>query len=148
MEGVALKTGSQLRHSTSPSSGGRTKPVLPAEYVVGLTDGEGCFHVNVSKTPRYRAGAVVQLHFHIKLNERDRDVLEVVRRTLGCGGVYFQKEQRVNHTQCYRYTVSSHRDVLAIIIPFFQQHPLQTATKHYSFDVFCQIADLVRGGLI
>lgn len=125
---------------------GRTLPVVSNEYVVGLTDGEGCFYVNVGKTPRYRAGYRIQLHFHLKMQERDRDLLEKVKNTIGCGGVYFQKEQRANHTQCYRYTVSSERDIQEVVIPFFKKYPLQSASKSASFEIFCQIASFVKEG--
>jgi len=123
---------------------GRTKPTVPAEYVVGLTDGEGCFYVNVSNSSAYRQGARVQLHFHLKLQEADKELLQKVCNTLECGGVYFQKEQRKNHTQCYRYTVGAWKDIDKKIIPFFKKHQLQTMSKRKSFDVFCKIADLVR----
>ena len=117
---------------------------MPAEYVVGLTDGEGCFYVNVSNSSAYRQGARVQLHFHLKLQEADKELLQKVCNTLECGGVYFQKEQRKNHTQCYRYTVGAWKDIDKKIIPFFKKHQLQTMSKRKSFDVFCKIADLVR----
>ena len=123
---------------------GRTLPTVSNDYVVGLTDGEGCFYVNMGASSRYRAGQRVQLHFHLKMQERDRDLLEKVKNTIGCGAVYFQKEQRANHCQCYRYTVSSERDIQEIVIPFFKQHPLQSATKSASLDIFCQIASLVK----
>ncbi len=126
---------------------GRTIPIVSNEYVVGLTDGEGCFYVNIWKSSAYRAGAGVQLHFHLKMQERDRELLEKVRNTIGCGAVYFQKEQRANHCQCYRYTVSAQRDIKNTVIPFFRKHPLQSATKRASFEIFCQIADLVGQGL-
>ena len=123
---------------------GRTKPKVAKEYVVGLTDGEGCFYVNMGIYPAYRAGTRVQMHFHLKMQERDKDLLEKVRNTLNCGAVYFQKEQRKNHAQCYRYTVSSHAEIFSKIIPFFRQHPLQSASKSKSFDIFCQIAGLLQ----
>ena len=144
MARTVIRNGSQLRHSTLLIGKGRTKPSLSADYIVGLTDGEGCFYVNVWNTPTYRAGAGVQIHFHIKLSEKDRELLEIVRDTLGCGAVYFQKETRVNHTQCYRYTVSSQRDITQKIIPFFQKHPLQLPSKRSSFETFCQIAQLIQ----
>ncbi|MBU6323812.1 MAG: LAGLIDADG family homing endonuclease [Patescibacteria group bacterium] len=125
---------------------GRTKPTVSNEYVVGLTDGEGCFYVNIWKSKAYRAGHGVQLHFHLKMQERDRELLEKVRDTIGCGAVYFQKEQRANHCQCYRYTVSAQRDIQKMVIPFFKRYPLQSASKSASFDIFCQIASLVREG--
>src|SRR3989344_6017535 len=108
---------------------GRTKPTVSADYVTGLTDGEGCFFVNVWNNPAYRAGAQVQTHFHIKMQERDRRLLERIRNTLQCGEVYFQKEVRLNHCHCYRYTVSARKDIVSKIIPFFTKHPLQSASK-------------------
>jgi hypothetical protein len=125
---------------------GRTLPTVSNEYVVGLTDGEGCFYVNVGKSSRYRAGYRIQLHFHLKMQERDRVLLEKVRNTIGCGEVYFQKELRANHCQCYRYTVSAERDIQEIVIPFFRKYPLQSASKSASFKIFCQIAALVKEG--
>lgn len=114
------------------------------EYVVGLTDGEGCFYVNVSQSSAYKSGYLVQMHFHLKLQARDENLLWKIRETLQCGNVYFQKEKRKNHTQCYRYTVSGLTDIFEKIIPFFEEYPLQTASKSYSFKQFCKIARLVR----
>lgn len=125
-------------------STGRTKPTVSEDYIVGLTDGEGCFYVNVGKSSLYRSGWFVQMHFHIKLQEADKFLLQKVCNTLKCGNVYFQKEKRANHTQCYRYTVSSFRDISGNIIPFFRKHSLQTKSKQKSFMVFCRIADLVK----
>ena len=124
----------------------RTLPIVSNEYVVGLTDGEGCFYVNIGKSSRYRAGYRIQLHFHLKMQERDRLLLEKVRNTIGCGAVYFQKEQRANHCQCYRYTVSSEQDIQEIVIPFFKRYSLQSASKLASFEIFCKIAALVKKG--
>ena len=122
----------------------RTLPTVSNEYVVGLTDGEGCFYVNMGVSSHYRAGQRVQLHFHLKMQERDKELLEKIRNTIGCGAVYFQKEQRVNHCQCYRYTVSSEKDIQEIVIPFFKKYPLQSASKSTSFGIFCEIATLVK----
>ena len=125
---------------------GRTKPIVSKDYIVGLTDGEGCFYVNTWESPLYKAGYGVQLHFHLKMQEKDKPLLEKIKNTLGCGAVYFQKEQRVNHCQCYRYTVSSQKDILEEIIPFFRRNSLQSVSKKASFLVFCQIAELVKSG--
>ena len=125
---------------------GRTKPIVANEYVVGLTDGEGCFYVNIGKYPAYKSGTRVQMHFHIKMQEKDRLLLEKIKNTLQCGEVYFQKEKRANHCQCYRYTVSAQHDILNKIIPFFKKNSLQSATKQKSFKAFCQIANLIKKG--
>ena len=147
---MTLKSaGSQLRHSTEHIKfmcSGRTKPVVSPDYIVGLTDGEGCFYVLVRPPYNRNGGAMVQLNFFIKIKQRDKEILEKVRDTLDCGAVYFQHETRVNHTQCYRYTVNSHRDIFGKIIPFFKKYPLQTNSKQKTFRVFCEIAELVRSG--
>ena len=125
---------------------GRTLPKVSNEYVVGLTDGEGCFYVNIGTSSRYRAGYRIQMHFHLKMQERDKELLEKVRNTIGCGEVYFQKERRANHCQCYRYTVSAARDIQETVIPFFKKYPLQSASKSASFEIFCQISAVLQEG--
>ncbi len=124
----------------------RTKPLVSVDYIVGLTDGEGCFYVRVQPPYNLLGGARIQLNFFIKVQQADRGMLEKIKNTLGCGMVYFQKENRLNHSQCYRYTVNSHRDILGTIIPFFQTHKLQGKTKQNNFKLFCQIARLVENG--
>ena len=123
---------------------GRTKPIVSGDYIAGLTDGEGCFFVNIWPSQAYRAGWQVQTHFHIKMQERDRQILERVRDTLQCGAVYFQKEVRKNHCQCYRYTISARKDIVEKLIPFFQHYPLQTVTKRKNFIIFCKIIALLE----
>ena len=137
---------SQLRHSIPLISGRRTKPVVSPDYIEGLTDGEGCFYVLVRPPYNRNGGAMVQLCFFIKVKEKDKQILEKARNTLGCGAVYFQHETRVNHTQCYRYTVNAHRDILGKIIPFFLKYPLQSNSKQKTFRIFCEIAGLVQKG--
>lgn len=126
---------------------GRTKPQsVSADYIVGLTDGEGCFYVLINKSPLYRTGNGIHLHFHIKMQEADRKLLVKVKNTLKCGEVYFQNEKRPNHSKCYRYTVSSHKDILEKIVPFFNEHQLQTVSKMKNFKLFSQIANMVKSG--
>ena len=121
--------------------------MISPDYIVGLTDGEGCFYVLVRPPYNRNGGAMVQLNFFIKVRQEDKVMLEKVKNALDCGAVYFQHETRANHTQCYRYSVSSHRDIFGNIIPFFQKHPLQSNSKRKSFELFCQIANLVRQGV-
>ena len=124
---------------------GRTKPQsVSADYVVGITDGEGCFYVLVKNSPHYKAGAMVNMHFHLKMQAVDRNVLESIKHTLKCGAVYFQHEKRPNHTQCYRYTVSANRDIIGKIIPFFTKNQLLSKSKRKNFNIFQRIALLVK----
>ena len=60
--------------------------MITADYIVGLTDGEGCFYVNVRPPDkRYRGSKIgIETHFYIKLREDDYSLLkEVIRRKKG-----------------------------------------------------------------
>ena len=49
--------------------------------------------------------------------------------------------------QCYRYSVITHHEIFGTIIPFFNEHQLQSETKKRSFKIFCEIANIVNSGL-
>ena len=119
----------------------RPKILLP-EYLVGLTDGEGCFYVNI-RPPRSKKGSPqVELHFYIKLRGDHLDLLKKVQKSFGCGAVYRQAEKRVNHSECYRFEINSRKDISSVLIPFFLEHPLQ-GPKLKDFRIFKRISELV-----
>ena len=121
---------------------------LKPDYIVGLVDGEGSFTVYIrdpnkpSKTRR----VTVEPKFYIKLIERDKKVLDSLQKFFGCGTIYFQRDNRPNHQQCYRYEVFNRRDILEIIIPFFKKHTLKFPSKSYDFTIFCEIMESVSRG--
>lgn len=93
-----LNKRSQQIHSTTFSymSVGREKPKsLSEDYIVGLTDGEGCFYVEI-RPPNNTHESRVELHFFIKMREDELPLLLEIKKFFGCGGVYYQKEYRVN----------------------------------------------------
>jgi hypothetical protein len=112
---------------------------LNPEYVVGLIDGEGSFTVYVrnpdERTARTRR-VVVEPKFYVKLVERDKAILYALRRFFRCGSVYFQKDTRPNHQQCYRFEVFRRDDLIEKVIPFFQRHPLRFPSKRNDFEYF------------
>src|SRR3989344_1215261 len=141
-----LNKRSQQIHSTPQSfvqSGGREKPIsLSADYIVGLTDGEGCFYVGtrpVSITHNSR----VEMHFFIKLREDELPLLEKVQKFFDCGGIYYQKEYRVNQRNCYRFGVTAQKDLQEKVIPFFDGYPLQSQ-KIKNYLLFRQIGLMVK----
>lgn len=118
--------------------------MVSADYIVGLTDGEGCFYVNVGTDKRFpQARPQVETHFYIKLTEEEYPLLEKVRKFLGCGFIYLQKEKRLNHAQCYRFEINSQRDIHKFLLPFFKEHPLQSNKKR-NFEIFRKISLMVK----
>ena len=119
---------------------------LNSEYVVGLVDGEGSFTVyvrdpDIQKTVARRV--VVEPKFYIKLIERDKDILYALKDFFGCGSVYFQKDTRPNHQNCYRFEVFRWEDLQTKIIPFFKKHSPRFVSKKHDFEVFCEMMELL-----
>ena len=119
---------------------------LKPDYILGLVDGEGSFTVyirnpDISKKAKRRV--VVEPKFYVKLVLRDKEILESLKRYFGCGSVYFQKDTRPNHQNCYRYEVYNRQDLINIIIPFFKKNKLKFVTKSYDFKIFCEIMEQI-----
>ena len=120
---------------------------LTPDYIVGLVDGEGSFtvyirDVDVEKTAKRRVTA--EPKFYIKLIEKDKDILYTLKEFFGCGSVYFQKDTRPNHQNCYRYEVYNRNDLLKIIIPFFRKHKLKFNSKRKDFEIFCVLMEMME----
>ncbi|MBU1137012.1 LAGLIDADG family homing endonuclease [Patescibacteria group bacterium] len=119
--------------------------MLSDEYVVGLTDGEGSFNVFLNTSLKNTQYCRVEFHYYLKLKEDDLSLLKKLKKHLNCGFIYFQKDKRVNHKNCYRYEVSSLRDIDNIIIPFFKKNRLISISRKKDFDLFCKIFKIVAG---
>jgi hypothetical protein len=85
----------------------------------------------------------VRLIFEIELREDDKQILERVRKTLGCGSIYHLDYERYKKWMPhYKYKVSNLRDITSNVIPFFKKYPLQ-AKKKGSFLIFSKVAKLM-----
>lgn len=112
-------------------------------YLAGLVDGEGCFCVSFNKHKDNRK-LEVRLLFEIELREDDKEILERVKETLGCGNIYYLNYERYKKWKPhYKHKVSNLKDISEKIILFFQKYPLQ-AKKKQSFAIFCKVAGLMK----
>ncbi len=119
--------------------------MIDANYIVGLSDGEGCFYVVLTERDKIKypkAHIHAKSHFYIKLREDDVSVLQEVQEYLGCGFIYFQKEQRKNHNPCYRFEVNSNDDKLKLI-DFFTKYPLHSPKKKRDFEIFSRVTQMI-----
>jgi hypothetical protein len=116
-------------------------------YILGLVDGEGSFTVHV-KNPyllkKIKRRSKVEPRFYLKLIDKDKEILYKLKEFFGCGNVYFQRDRRINHRNCYRYEVAARKDLQKIIIPFFKKHRLKLRSKVYDFKIFCEIMEKVE----
>lgn len=119
--------------------------MINANYIVGLSDGEGCFYVLLTERNRVKnpnAHIMAKSHFYIKLREDDLLVLEKVKEYFGFGFIYFQHEKRKNHSSCYRFEVNSNEDKLKLI-NFFNRYPLQSPKKQRDFQIFSEVSKMI-----
>lgn len=123
--------------------------MLNPNYIIGLVDGEGSFSVyirnpDLKKNIKRRVRA--EPRFYLKLGEKDRDILYKLKNFFNCGNVYFQRDKRKNHQNCYRYEVANRNDLEKIIIPFFRKYRLKIVSRRKDFEIFCEIMKRIRKG--
>lgn len=122
---------------------------LSKDYIVGLVDGEGSFTAyvrNLDESTEKVRRVRIEPRFYIKLIEKDKEILEALKDYFRCGSVYFQKDTRKNHQNCYRFEVTSRKDLSKIIIPFFKKNPLRFPSKRKDFTIFCEIMERIKHG--
>ena len=112
---------------------------LEAEWVTGFVDGEGCFHVGISKHPGMASGYQVLPEFTVVQHERDAQLLHALKAHFGCGVV------RRNHGERMAYRVRGLEHLSARIVPFFLKHPLKSR-KRVDFEKFRRVLLLMERG--
>ncbi|KKS01402.1 MAG: LAGLIDADG homing endonuclease [Candidatus Yanofskybacteria bacterium GW2011_GWA2_41_22] len=120
--------------------------MLTPDYIIGLTDGEGSFTVylrNPENPIKKKRRVYAEPRFYIKLIEKDKDILYRLKKFFGCGSVYFQRDVRPNHQNCYRYEVYNRNDLKKIIIPFFKKYHLKFNSKKNDFKIFCDLFERI-----
>ena len=122
---------------------------LSNDYIVGLVDGEGSFTVyikNPQSNKKVERRTKAEPRFYIKLIEKDKNILYELKKYFGCGNVYFQKDTRPNHQNCYRYEVTKRDDLEKIIIPFFKANKLLFSSKSNDFKIFWDLMERIKIG--
>ena len=121
--------------------------MLISDYIVGLVDGEGSFTAyirNPDLRKKVKRRVRAEPKFCLKLIEKDKSILYSLKDFFDCGNVYFQKDTRENHQNCYRYEVTDRNDLEKIIIPFFRKYRLKLESKRKDFKIFCQIIKEIK----
>ena len=113
-------------------------------WIAGFVDGEGCFSCPIFRNHKTALGWQVQPAFVVVQSASSRHVLEDLVRFFGCGKVYVNRRHDNHRENLYRYCVSRFADLRNVIVPFFQEHPLQTS-KRVNFAKFCQGCSSDRG---
>jgi len=100
-------------------------------WFVGFVDAEGCFSISQNRT-----WTSVAFKFRISLHSDDIEILHVIAKTLGIGKVY-----QANTRNSAVFVVNNLNDIIKIILPIFQEFPLQTS-KNLDFICFSKAAQI------
>ncbi|MEK7521730.1 MAG: LAGLIDADG family homing endonuclease [Patescibacteria group bacterium] len=111
--------------------------MLTADYILGLTDGEGCFLVQL------RTDCRVVLRYFITQRFDNRELLDKVFEFFKVGYVYRKFQGNDKQKMTYVYEVTRQSEVQDVIVPFFKKHSLQGVKKN-SFERFAKVAAIVK----
>ena len=124
-------------------------------WIVGFTDGEGCFSVGfVRQQDRrektrirrgYKTGYQAFHEFAVTQGESSLNVLKEIQNFFRVGKIYINKRYDNHNEHLYRYVVRKRDDLLNVIIPFFQKNQLRTA-KAKDFKRFVRCVNIMAKG--
>ena len=132
-----------LQSTDNASSADNQQERLEIGWVVGFIDGEGCFSVSLHKNPTTQIGWQIMPEFVATQGEKSLDALRKLETFFSCGRIFVNRRYDNHNENLYRFCVRSFKDLEEKVVPFFKQHPLQTA-KRRDFEIFSQIIVLMK----
>ena len=126
-------------------SGENQQERLNPYWLVGFTDGEGCFSISIFKNKTLKSGYQVFPEFVLTQGAKSLETLEKVRDFFGCGRIYENKRYDNHRESLYRYCVRNKTDLIEKICPFFNKYSLQTAKKN-DFELFKRGLRIIKSG--
>ena len=113
---------------------------LDASWIVGFTDGEGCFHISINRIPEMSLGWQVLPEFRIVQHEKDEEVLYKIKNYFGFGSIEINNKDQNATRKGFRVRGLKN---LNKIIDFFEKNQLQTS-KRKNFEIFKQVIELMN----
>ena len=117
------------------------------QWAVGFVDGEGCFSISVVRNRVCPLGrpAGSSTSSASRRAAPSRAALEVLIGVFGCG-LIIENHRTDNHVQpLLRFSVKRRSDLVAKVVPFFEERPLVTA-KQLDFEKFAGVLRLMEEG--
>ncbi len=119
---------------------GNQQERLDASWIVGFTDGEGCFHISLNKLPGMTLGWQVLPEFRVVQHKKDQKVLDNLQKYFGFGSVEINRTDFHGTRKEFRVRGLEN---LNKIVSFFKLNKLQTS-KRKDFEIFSEVIDLMN----
>jgi len=115
---------------------------LHPQWVIGFTDGAGCFSVSIVKNRSTKLGFQVFPEFVITESSNNLSLLKKIRGFFRCGRVYQTPRRLKQNEYLCKYCVRSYKELVTKILPFFKSNPLRTE-KDKNFKTFVRVIELI-----
>jgi hypothetical protein len=92
-----------------------------------------------------RLGWQVQHEFSVTQAAPSRTALEYLVEVFGCGRIVEQRRIDDHRHPLLRFSVKRRSDLMASVVPLFEQHPLRTA-KRADFELFATVLRMMEAG--
>jgi hypothetical protein len=112
-------------------------------WIVGFTDGEGCFSVSFIRNATTKSGWQIFPEFVITQGEKSLAALKIFKKYFDCGNIFINKRYDNHNEHLYRFCIRSLYDLSNIIVPFFRKNMLRTA-KQKDFLIFAKIINAMN----
>jgi hypothetical protein len=100
---------------------------------------DGSFGLNYTKQIRMKLGYTCQPQFRICQHKRDLIVLNRIITTMGCGTLM----KPTGYRDEYNFSVANLKELLTIVIPFFEKYPIYGA-KLLDYKDFCKGVSIMK----
>lgn len=107
-----------------------------SSYISGFTDGEGCFSISFKRS-KLKIGIEVRPSFSLSQHKRNLEVLKKIHDFFKVGSIRYSKRD-----SNFKYEVRSIKDLVSVIIPFFEKNQLLTS-KRRDFEIFSKVCKLI-----
>ena len=107
--------------------------------MAGFVEGEGSFNISLRRKADYKLGWQVVLSFNV--SQKDREILDIIQKELDCGIIKVRKIDNL-----HSFDVTTPKDIIRKVIPYFQKYPILSETKSRNFSIFCEAASLMNKG--
>jgi hypothetical protein len=91
----------------------------------------------------YKTGYQVFHEFAVTQGAKSISCLEELRDFFGVGEVYINTRYDNHKEHLYRYVVRKRKDIVDVIIPFFEKHPMRSS-KQKDFEKFAHCMKLIK----
>ncbi len=142
-----------LRSKNVTHADNQQERLVKIGWVVGFSDGEGCFTIHFVKQPDrkestrirrgYKTGYQIAHNFTVVQGAKSLSSLQKLKDFFQVGNIHINRRHDDHKEDLFCYVVAKREDLLDVIVPFFQKYELQTSKKN-DFKLFAKCLNLMK----